>query len=194
MANKKQLGKADPADITRKPLERTPQILGRFNDLRIILVGYGSSLTLTPPKLSMNPLERERARRALNTALLNTSLYFLAGWVAIYVALWSKNSDWMTFGTLMLALLSPAYLVFLKAVAKPTGWTGLVTHANPEPRIERDTRMVTLGSLINAGSAFILWLLGAMTDAQALIGLCGAIATWLFIYQLNLVSNMDEAF
>lgn len=168
--------------------------MGRFYVHGYILVGYG---LLYPNALkipSMNPLERERARRALNTALLNTALYFLSGWGAIYVALWSKNSDWMTTGTLMLALLSPVYLVFLKAVSKPSGWTSLVTHANPEPRIERDTRMVTLGSLVNAGSAFFLWLSGAMTDVQALIALCGAIATWLFIYQLNLVSNMDEAF
>lgn len=141
----------------------------------------------------MNPIDQHSSRSALNTVAVNTTVYFFLGWICIYVGIWSRVPEWIITGASILALLSPAYALFIWMVSKPRGWSALTTSMG-EPRIERDTRYVTLASSISAVALTLLALISPMQTTVAAIAIAGALISWIFLYHLNILDGLDDTF
>lgn len=141
----------------------------------------------------MNPIDQHSSRSALNTVAVNTTVYFFLGWICIYVGIWSRVPEWIITGASILALLSPAYALFIWMVNKPRGWSALTTSMG-EPRIERDTRYVTLASSISAVALTLLALISPMQTTVAAIAIAGALISWIFLYHLNILDGLDDTF
>lgn len=141
----------------------------------------------------MNPIDQHSSRIALNTVVINTTVYFILGWICIYVGIWSSVPEWIVTGASLLAIISPVYALFIWLVSKPRGWSNLITNRG-EPRIERDTRYVTLASTISAGTLGLLVLVSPMPATAAIIAIAGALISWIFLYHLNILDNLDDTF
>lgn len=141
----------------------------------------------------MNPIDQHSSRNAFNAVAFNTTVYFVLGWICIYVGIWSKVPEWIIAGAMLLAIISPVYALFIWLTSKPRGWSNLITNRG-EPRIERDTRYVTLASSLSATALTLLALLSPMSATVAVIAIAGAVVSWIFLYHLNILDSLDDTF